>query len=126
MKAEKDKIVTLQDFDSSYFGSTIHFEDDDTKHYLAFQSVYGYFKNIANSNHILAWKPKGLPDRITKLPAACNNSHAPTLNCINNKPQLKFDRSCLKQEKVTFTHKQAVDVYIASELKLQPYNISKY
>ena len=105
--------MTIQDFDSS-------FEDDDTKYYLVFQSVYGFFKNI------LAWKPKGLPDRITKPPAACNNSHAPALNCINNKQQLKFDGSCLKQKKVTFTHKQVVDVYIVSELKLQPYNISKY
>ena len=36
LKAEKDKIVKLQAFDSSYFCYKSHFEDDGTKNYLVF------------------------------------------------------------------------------------------
>ena len=36
LKAEKDKIVELQAFDSSYFRYKSHFEDDGTENYLVF------------------------------------------------------------------------------------------
>ena len=36
LKAEKDKIVKLQAFDSSYFRYKSHFEDDGTENYLVF------------------------------------------------------------------------------------------
>ena len=62
LKTEKDKIITLQAFDSSYFCGKSYFEDDGTQNYLVFQPVYQYFKNIGNSGHISACKPKGLSD----------------------------------------------------------------
>ena len=40
LKAKKDKIITLQAFDSSYFQGKNHFEDDGTQNYLMFQSMY--------------------------------------------------------------------------------------
>ena len=40
LKAKKDKIITLQAFDSSYFQGKNHFEDDGTQNYLIFQSMY--------------------------------------------------------------------------------------
>ena len=45
--AVQDKTVKLQAFDSSYFQSKNHFENDDTKSYLLFQPVYRYFKKLA-------------------------------------------------------------------------------
>ena len=42
-----------------------------------FQPVYKYFKTIANSDHISAWKSKGFSDEISKPPATSNNSLAP-------------------------------------------------
>ena len=39
LKAEQDKIVKLQVFDSSYFCGKIHFEDDGTENYLVFPPV---------------------------------------------------------------------------------------
>ena len=45
--AVQDKTVKLQAFDSSYFRSKNHFENDDTKSYLLFQPVYRYFKKLA-------------------------------------------------------------------------------
>ena len=31
---------------------------------------------------------------------------------------VKLDRSCLKQDKITFTHRKAVNIYIAYEINL--------
>ena len=47
--------------------------------------VYRYFKKIAYSDHISAWKSKGLSDESIKLPAASKNSFGPALNHINTK-----------------------------------------
>ena len=43
-----------------------------------------------------------------KLPAVFNKSLASTLNHINSKTQVKLDKSCLKQDKVTCTLKKQV------------------
>ena len=43
-----------------------------------------------------------------KLPALFNKSLASTLNHINSKTQVKLDKSCLKQDKVTCTLKKQV------------------
>ena len=83
-------------FDSSYFHGKSHFEDNGTQNCLVFQPV-------ANSNKISEWKSKGLPDESIKPPTASKNSF-PAINHINTKLWVKFDRKCLKQEKVTFSH----------------------
>ena len=89
------------------------------KNYLVFQPVYKYLKNIPSSNHISEWKSKRLSDDNIKPPASSNNRIAPSLNCINSKSQVKFIGSCLKQEKVTFTYKKAVNIYIVYEISLR-------
>ena len=88
------------------------------QNYLGFQPIYKYFKNIANSNHILDWTSKGFRDESIKPPAASNNSLVPGVTHISTKLRIKFDGSCLKQEKVTFTHKLDVSIYIAYEINL--------
>ena len=37
--------------------------------------------------------------------------------------QAKFDRNCLKQENVTFTHKQVESIYIAYDINLWPFHV---
>ena len=44
LKAEQDKIIKRQAFDSSYFGGKNHFEDDGTQNYLIFHPMYKYLK----------------------------------------------------------------------------------
>ena len=78
-----------------------------------------------NSDYILLWKSKRLSDKSIKPPAASNNSLAPALNHTGTKSQIKFDKSCLKQDKVTFIQKKMVNIYIAHELNLWPFNVSK-
>ena len=68
LKAEKDKIIKLQVFDSIYFRGKSHFVDDDsTQKYLLFQPIYSYFKRIGNTSHITSWSSKELPDKVIKL-----------------------------------------------------------
>ena len=62
VKAEQDKTVKLQAFDSTYFRGKSHFEDDETQNYLMFQPICGYFRKIGNSVHISVVKSKRLPD----------------------------------------------------------------
>ena len=45
-------------------------------------------------------------------PAASNNSLFLALNYIKTKLRVEFGGSYLKQDKVTFAHKQVVNVYI--------------
>ena len=81
-----------------------------------FQPIYRYFKKIGNRDHISAWKSKGLPDERIKPPTTSDNSLAPLLDYIGARTRVKF--FCLKQDKVTFTHKKIVNIYIVHEINL--------
>ena len=80
----------------------------------------GILKRLLNSDHVSAWKSKGFSDESIKHPAASNNSLAPALNHILTKLQVKFGGSCLKLDKITFTHKALVNFYIVFEINSQP------
>ena len=55
---------------------------------------------------------KVLPDKIIEPPTKSANSLFPALNYIDNKTKVKFAGSCLKQDKVTFTNKVIIKIYI--------------
>ena len=57
--AEND-LEKLKTFDSSYFISKSHFEEDGTQNYLVFQPLNKYFKVITNTCYISSWKSRGL------------------------------------------------------------------
>ena len=90
-------------------------KNDDTQNYLVFQPMYTYFKKIGNTDHISEWKSKRLSDEITKPPSKTNNSLAPKLSYFGTKRKVKFNGSCLKQDKITFTHGTIVNIYIVYE-----------
>ena len=93
-----------------------HFEEDDTKNYLVFQPMHKYFRLIANTKHISEWQCKGLFDETIKPPATPDNSLSPLIDYLGNKIRLKFNRGCLKPDKITYTHGKTVNIYIAYEL----------
>ena len=57
-----------------------------------------------------------LSNESTEPPLTSNNSLKPGIKCFDN--ARIFDRNCLRQWKVTFTHKQVVNIYIANEIDL--------
>ena len=70
--------------------------------------MYKYFKKIDNTDHTSAWKSNWLSD----------NKLSPLLSYINTKIRIKFIENCLKQDKITFTHKSLVNIYIVYEINL--------
>ena len=109
----------LKTFDSSYFISKSHFEEDGTQNYLVFQARYRCFKMIAgvkNGSYIYYWKSKGLSDeRINSIKTA-NHNITPNLDYYGTKTRVEFNRTCLKQYKVTFNHRKVVSIYNVYEV----------
>ena len=104
----------LKTFDLSYFIGKSHFEEDGTQNYLVFQPLNKYFKLITNTLSILSWQSKGLSTENIDPPTT---SLSPSINYVGNKIRVKFNGSCLKQSnKLTYTHKTIVNIYIVYEL----------
>ena len=76
--------------------------------------MYKYFIKIGNSNHISEWKSQGLSNEIIKP----DNTLAPTLKYTGKRMYVKFNGSCLKQDKITFNHGKIVNIYIIYDLEL--------
>ena len=73
---------------------------------------------------IIAWKSKYLPNEIIK-PLFTSDNGLNSSICYNNslKIRVKFDGSCLKQDKVIFTPKAILNFYFVSEVSLWPYYV---
>ena len=69
-----------------------------------------YFKKIGNIEHIFASKFKRLSDEIIKPHAISGNSLAPGLNYVGNEVRVNLAGSCLKQDRITFTHGSTMNI----------------
>ena len=113
----ENEFKKLKTFDSSYFRDKNYFEEDGTQNYLVFQPMYNYFKKIGKADHLSEWKSKGFPDEIIKPPTTSNNSLAQTLKYTGKRKYVKFNRSCLKQDKIIFSDGKTVNIYTVYDLK---------
>ena len=103
----ENELKKLQKFDAAYFRGKSHFEEDGIQNYLVFQPMYRYFKRIAgvgSGNYIYFWKSKGLSDETLDSITASNYKITPELSFYGTKTRVEFNRSCLKQDKVTYNH----------------------
>ena len=57
-----------------------------------------------------------MSDEITKPPSTSNNSLAPKLSHFGTKTRVKFNGSCLKQDKITYAYGKIINIYIVYEL----------
>ena len=57
-------------------------------------------------------------NEIIKLPATSDNSLAQALSYFSNKARVTIYGNCLKQDKVTFTLRKIVKIYIVYEIDL--------
>ena len=62
-----------------------------------------------------------MSDEIIKPTTISDSSLAPALSYIGNKTRVKFDGGCLKKDKITFTHRKIVNIYIVYEIDLWNY-----
>ena len=69
---------------------------------------------ITNTLSILSWQSKGLYTENIVHPTP---SLSLSINYVGNKIRVKFNGSCLKRSnKLTYTHKTIVNIYIVYEL----------
>ena len=54
-------------------------------------------------------------ERINSITAS-NNSITPSLDYLGAKIRVKCKRSCLKQDKITYTHGKIANIYIVYEI----------
>ena len=64
-------------------------------------------------------------DERTNSVTASNYSITPSLDYLGAKIRVNFNGSCLKQDKITYTHEKIVNVYIVYEIS-KNYDISHY
>ena len=84
------------------------------QNYLVFQPIYRYFKRIVgvdNSDCIYYWQSKGLSDERINSIKTSDYGTTPTLSCYGTKTRVEFNGSCLKQDKITYTHGKIEDIY---------------
>ena len=112
----KNELNKLKTFDSSYFIGKSHLEEDGTQNYWAFQPINKYFKVITNTNYISSWKSKGSSAESIKPLTTSDNSLTLELSYYGTKTGVKFTWSCLKQSKISYTHRKVVNIYIIYEL----------
>ena len=114
-----NELKKLQKFDAAYFRGKSHFEEDGTHNYLVFQPIYRHFRRIigvGSGNYIYFWKSQGLSDQRLNSNTASNYKITPELSYYGTKIRVKFDGSCLKQDKVTYNHGKIVNIYIVYEI----------
>ena len=61
------------------------------------------------------WKSKELSGGNITAPASYYSLN-PQLNYLGNKTRVEFKGSCLKQDKITYTHGKIVKIYIVYEI----------
>ena len=108
--------------------SKSHFEEDSTQNYFVFHPINRYFKRIvgvASGEYTYFWKSKGFSEERINSITASNYSITPKLSYYGNKIRPKFNGSCLKHDKVTYTHGKTENIYIIFETN-EKYNISIY
>ena len=111
----RKEINKIKNFDLSYFVGKNHFEEDGLQNYLVFQPMHKYLKTDS-SYHISSWTSKGLSNESITPPSAANNFLTPSLNYLGTKIRVKFNGSCLKQDKVTYTHRKKINIYFVYEI----------
>ena len=87
--------------------------------HLVFQEIQKCFKiyiGVDKKYHVLEWESKGLSNEVIKFIATPNNRLNPELIYVATKTRVYFKGSCLKQDKITYTHGKIVNFYAVSKL----------
>ena len=95
---------------------------------IIFQPMYRYFKifaGVGNGGYIYYWQSKELSDKKINPITASNYSVTPFLDYYGTKTKVEFSGNCLKQDKITYTHRKIANIYTSYEIR-KSINISDY
>ena len=87
--------------------------------------VENEFKKLQTFDSIYLWKSKGLSDETITATTTTNYNLSPQLSCFGTKTSVEFKASCLKQDEITFDHRQIINMYIIYEIN-ENFNTSSY
>ena len=90
--------------------------------------MYRYFNwvsGVGNGNHIYSWKSKGLSDENITAPTTSDYKLNPELSFYGANTREEFNRSFLKQDKVTFNHGKVVNICTVCEIS-NSFPVSSY
>ena len=120
----REKTKKLQTFDLVYFNGKRYFDDDGSWNY--FQPVFKYFKIFSGTiDNIFGWKSEGLSENSITIRATSDNSFDPKLTYIHySEIAVKFEGNCLKQDKVSFSQRNAVNPFVVYELDIWPHDLN--
>ena len=93
-------------------------KEDGAQNYL-FQAIYRYFNRVTGAgsgNYIYSWKSKGFFDENILAPTTNDYKLNPELSFFGSKTKVEFNGSCLKQDKITYSHGKVVNIYIVYEI----------
>ena len=108
------KLIKISPF---FLSENIFFDGSDgSQVYLMFQLVHKYNKIIANTKLISEWKSKGFSAESIKPFPTSDNSLTTLIDYYDHNIRVKFNRSILRQLKVSHTHGKIVNIYIVYEL----------
>ena len=112
----ENELEKLKKLDLSYFRGKSYFGDNGIQHYLVFQPIGRYFKKVSPSHHISSWKSKVVSYEIIKTPNTPNNILNPLLCYVFGRAIANFNGSCLKHNKIGYTHGKIVSIHIFYEI----------
>ena len=81
--------------------------------------MHKYFKAFSITQYpeyVSEWTSKGLSNESIMVISTSDNSLNPTLSYYNTRIRVKFTGCCLKQTKVSYTHRKIVKICIVYEL----------
>ena len=90
--------------------------EDGFQAYVVFQPVHKYIKIFANTKYITLWKSKGWSDGSIKPFPTSDKSLTPLIDYYSYQMRVKFNRSILRQSKVSYTHGKIVNIFIVYDL----------
>ena len=112
----ENELKKLKTFNLSYFIGKSHFEEVGTQNYLVFQPLNKYFKIIANKNIFRRGNLEDYQTKLLGLLLLLIINLTPQLSYFSDTTRVEFKGSCLNQDKITFNHRNIVNIYIAYEL----------
>ena len=77
--------------------------------------MYGYFNRVSgvgSGNYIYSCRSKKLSNESNTAPTVSDYKLHPELSFFGTKTKVEFNRSCLKQDKITYNHGKVVNIYI--------------
>ena len=80
--------------------------------------MYRYFKTFTKNNLILisSWESKGLSNKKIRSTKTSSYDQSPRLVCDNARIKLNFSGDLLKQDKITYSHRPIVNIYVVYRL----------